>query len=84
MAQFRAYTDEKITLWQRVGLVIEAETERELIEILNEPPLFNKAMAAGKIEYTGDVQPYWETEAHADWDHDTPDITPITESEAAA
>ena len=29
MAQFRVYTDEKITLWQRVGLVIDAENEEQ-------------------------------------------------------
>ena len=82
MAHFRVYTDEKITLWQRVGLVIEAETERELNEILNEPALFQAAMNEGRIEYNGDCEPYWETEDHANWEHDAPTITPIPESEA--
>ena len=81
MAQFRVYTDEKITLWQRVGLIITAENERELEEILNEPPLFKKTMAAGKIEYNGDVDPYWETEEHSEWDNDTPDVTEIRGNE---
>jgi len=77
MPKFRIYTDEKITVWQRVGLVIDAESERQLTEILNEPPLFELAMRAGKIEYNGDVQPYWESEDHAEWDHDSADVTLI-------
>jgi hypothetical protein len=81
--QFRVHTDEQILLWQRVGLVITAESERELEEILNEPPLFQKAMAAGKIEYTGHVEPYWETEEHQDWEHDAPAIDIIKENENA-
>jgi hypothetical protein len=82
MNKYRIYTDEKVTVWQRVGLVIEAETERELTEILNEPDLFQAAMNEGRIDYNGDVQPYWETEDHAGWDHDNTDITPINEKEA--
>ena len=35
MPKYIVYTDEKITVWQRVGLVIEAESERELDEIMN-------------------------------------------------
>lgn len=81
--QFRVYTDEKITVWQRVGLVITAESERELEEILNEPPLFHKAMAAGQIEYTGHVDPYWDTEEHQEWEHDSVDFTIIKENENA-
>ena len=81
--QFRVYTDEKITVWQRVGLVITAESERELEEILNEPPLFQKAMAAGQIEYTGHIEPYWETEEHKDWEHDDPTIDIIKETQSA-
>jgi len=81
--QFRVYTDEQITVWQRVGLVITAESERELEEILNEPPLFQKAMAAGKIEYTGHIDPYWDTEEHQEWEHDSVDFTIIKEIENA-
>lgn len=85
MPKYIIYTDEKITVWQRVGLVIEAESERQLDEIMNEPPLFKKAMESGQIEYNGDVSPYWETEDHADWDHDNWDIRhTIYEKEAAA
>lgn len=77
MPQYVIYTDEKITVWQRVGLVIEAESERELEEILNEPPLFYKAMKQGRIEYNGETEPYWESENHADWDHDNAEIKHI-------
>ncbi len=82
MKSFRVYTDEKITVWQRVGLVIHAESERELEEILNEPPLFQKAMREGRIEYSGDVQPYWDTEDHADWEHDNADASEIGGNDA--
>lgn len=81
--QFKVYTDEQITVWQRVGLVITAESERELEEILNEPPLFQKAMAAGQIEYTGHIDPYWDTEEHKDWEHDDPTIDIIKETQSA-
>lgn len=77
MKSFRVSTDEQITVWQRVGLVIEAESERELEEILNEPTLFKQAMKQGRIAYNGEVSPYWDTENHKDWDHDNHDITPI-------
>ena len=40
-------------------------------------------MAAGQIEYTGDVEPYWETEEHKDWEHDAPTINMIKEIENA-
>jgi uncharacterized membrane protein len=78
MKEYRIYTDEKITVWQRVGLVIKVESERELNEILNEPGLFKKAMSEGRIEYNGEVSPYWETEDHQEWDHDNHDQTEIT------
>ena len=77
MAQFRVYTDEKITLWQRVGLVIEADSEAQAHEILNDPARFQALMYDGGGEYTGAVEPYWETEEHSEWDNDTPDITEI-------
>lgn len=77
MKSFRVYTDEQITVWQRVGLVIEAESERELEELLNEPTLFKLAMKQGRISYNGDVSPYWETEAHKEWEHDNYDVTEI-------
>jgi hypothetical protein len=85
MPQYVIYTDEKITVWQRVGLVIEAESERELNEILNEPPLFYKAMKENRIEYNGEVSPYWESEDHAEWDHDNAEVKhTIHKKEAAA
>ena len=77
MKSFRVFTDEQIKVWQRVGLVIQAESERELEEIMNEPALFAKAMADGRIEYNGEVSPYWETEEHTDWDHERYDSTLI-------
>ena len=77
MAQFKVYTDEKITLWQRVGLVIEADSEEQAREILNDPTRFQALMYDGGGEYTGHVDPYWETEEHSEWDNDTPDITEI-------
>ena len=77
MNAYRLYTDEKITLWQRVGLVIEAESEEQAREILDDPARFAAAMTAGKIEYNGDVDPYWETEEHSEWDHAAPTITKI-------
>ena len=83
MKSFRISTDEKITVWQRVGLVIHAENERELTEILNEPGLFKKAMSEGRNEYNGEVSPYWETEDHQEWDHEKPDITEINKRKIA-
>ena len=77
MPHFKVYTDEKITLWQRVGLVIEADSEEQAREILNNPARFQVLMYDGGGEYTGAVEPYWETEEHSEWDHDTPDITEI-------
>ena len=77
MAQFRIYTDEKITLWQRVGLVIEADSEAQAHEILNDPARFQALMYDGGGEYTGAVEPYWETEEHSEWANDTPDNTEI-------
>lgn len=77
MAKYVIYTYEKITVWQRVGLVIEAESERQLNEIMNEPPLFKQAMQSGQIEYNGETEPYWESENHAEWDHDNWDIRHI-------
>ena len=77
MAKFRIYTDEKITLWQRVGLVIDAESEAQAREILNDPARFQALMYDGGGEYTGDVDPYWETEEHSEWDHAAPTITEI-------
>jgi len=79
MNKYRVYTDEKITVWQRVGLVIEADSEAQAREILNDPVRFNELMYDGGGEYNGDCEPYWETEDHADWDHGAPTITPITE-----
>lgn len=77
MPKFRIYTDEKITVWQRVGLVIEAESEAQAREILNDPARFQALMYDGGGEYNGDCDPYWETEDHADWDHAAPTITLI-------
>ena len=77
MAQFRVYTDEKITLWQRVGLVIEADSEAQAREILNDPARFQALMYDGGGEYNGEVDPYWETEEHSEWDNDAPTITKI-------
>ena len=75
MAKFRIYTDEKITLWQRVGLVIEAESEAQAREILNDPARFEALMYDGGGEYDGFKDEYLETEDHADWDHSAPTIT---------
>ena len=77
MAKFRIYTAEKITLWQRVGLVIEAESEAQAREILNDSARFQALMYDGGGEYNGDVDPYWETEEHSEWDHSAPTITKI-------
>jgi|TARA_R110000868_G_scaffold93306_2_gene258253 hypothetical protein len=84
MAKYVIYTDEKITVWQRVGLVIEAESERQLNEIMNEPPLFKQAMQSGRIEYNGETEPYWETEDHSEWDHDNFELKHIIFEKAAA
>lgn len=83
MKQFKVYTDEQIKLWQRVGLVIEAESEEELRAILNDSKRFDQAMADGRIEYNGDVDSWYETEDHCSWDHDAPTITEIPAREAA-
>ena len=77
MAQFRIYTDEKITLWQRVGLVIDAENEEQARAILNDPTRFQALMYDGGGEYTGIVDTYFETEDHAEWDHAASTITEI-------
>lgn len=74
MAIFKIYTDEKITLWQRVGLIIEAESEEEARAILANPTRFNEIMFNGGGEYSGEVDPYWETEDHLAWEHDAPTI----------
>lgn len=66
MPQFKVFTDEQITVWQRVGLIIEAETEQQALELLRD--------GKAQIEYTGDVSPYWETEDHSNWDHDNVEI----------
>ena len=77
MNKYRVYTDEKITVWQRVGLVIEAESEQAARDILSDPARFNALMYDGGGEYNGDVSPYWETEEHGAWDHDNADIETI-------
>lgn len=77
MKSFRVYTDEKITVWQRVGLVIQAESEQAARDILNDPARFQALMYDGGGEYTGDVAPYWETEENSAWDHDNADISEI-------
>lgn len=77
MKSFRVYTDEKITVWQRVGLVIHAEDQNAAERLLSDPAAFQAAMAAGHIEYNGQVDPYWDTEYHADWEHDNADIETI-------
>jgi hypothetical protein len=81
MAQFRVYTDEKITLWQRVGLVIEADSEAQAREILNDQARFTALMYDGGGEYNGEVDPYWETEEHSEWDNAAPTITKIGSDE---
>jgi hypothetical protein len=77
MKSFKVYTDEKITVWQRVGLVIQAESEQAARDILNDPARFQALMYDGGGEYTGDVAPYWESEEHSAWDHDNVDISEI-------
>jgi len=77
MPKFRIYTDEKITVWQRVGLVIDAENENDAQAILADPARFNEVMYNGGGEYNGDVNPYWESEDHAEWDHDNFELTLI-------
>ena len=69
MKSFRVYTDEKITVWQRVGLVIQAESEQAARDILNDPARFQALMYDGGGEYNGDVAPYWESEENAAGDH---------------
>ena len=71
MTKFSIQTDEQIKVWQRVGLVVEADSEEHLNEIMNDPIKFQEAMSKGKIEYNGSVDPYWETEDHNDWDHES-------------
>lgn len=77
MKSFRVYTDEKITLWQRVGLVIQAESEQDARDILNDPKRFQAVMYDGGGEYNGDVAPYWESEENSGWDHAGADIGEI-------
>lgn len=77
MKSFRVYTDEKITLWQRVGLVIQAESEQDARAILSDPTRFQAVMYGGGGEYNSDVQPYWETEQNSAWDHAGADIGEI-------
>ena len=77
MGKFRIYTAEKITLWQRVGLVIDAENEEQARAILNDPARFGALMYDGGVEYTGIVDPYLETEEHSEWDHSASTITEI-------
>jgi hypothetical protein len=80
MKEFRVYTDEQIKVWQRVGLVIRADSEQAVQAILNDPKLFEQAMAEGQIEYNGEVDPYWDTEDHLDWEHDAPTINEMKET----
>lgn len=81
MPKFRVSTDEQVSVWQRVILVIDAESERELEEILNEPPLFNQAMRAGRVECVDVIDHYWETESGLNWDHETADFREIRGNE---
>ena len=77
MAKFKVYTDEKITVWQRVGLIIDAENEEQARAILNDPARFMALMYDGGGEYNGEVDPYWESEEHSEWDHSILGITEI-------
>ncbi len=63
MPKFKIDIDERISMWQSVRVIVEAESK--------------EAIAEGKFtveEYTGDVSPYYETEDHIDWDRNTVSI----------
>jgi hypothetical protein len=75
MNNYRVYTDEKIEIWQRVGLTITAENESEVKKLLDNFTLFKKALSNGLIEYNGEVSLYCETENNLEFDHGNADIT---------
>lgn len=78
MKTFRVFTDERISVWQRVGLTIQAENEEEVKKLLSDEKLFMEAMQKWEIEYTGENSPYWETEDNEEFDHSNYEITEIT------
>lgn len=77
MPKFKIYTDEKITVWQRVGLIVEAESEAEAQKMLNDPARFGEMMFNGGGEYNGEIDPYWDTSDFVEWDHSSAEITEL-------
>lgn len=77
MKKYEVFTDEKITLWQRVNLIIEANDENEVSEILSNPFLLTEKMGNGSVMYGGKIDPYWDTEDHTEFEHDNAEINQI-------
>ena len=75
MNNYRVYTDEKIEIWQRVGLTITAENESEVKKLLDNFTLFQEAFSNGLIEYNSDISLYLDTENNLEFDHGDADIT---------
>ena len=75
MNNYRVYTDEKIEIWQRVGLIITAANESEVKKLLDNFTSFKKSLANGLIEYNGETGLYCETENNLGFDHGNADIT---------
>lgn len=66
MPRFKITIDEKVSVWQTVGVIVEAESEYAV-----EKGQFDV------VEYTGYKDDFPETEDHIEWDKDTVRIVSI-------
>lgn len=73
MKKYTVYLDEKVSIWQRVQVTIEAETEEQLKEILSSEDQFNEFTKDQWIDcQIRDCFP--ETEEHLEFDFNNVDF----------
>lgn len=66
MPKFKVEMWEQVSVWQRVKVVIEAETEEELHEKIRGNSF--------QVEDCYDADPDWNTEAHLEYDTDNYEV----------
>lgn len=79
MPKYNIVLDEKVSVWQTVRVVIDAQDEIELKAILQHGLALDSALRNGKADYDGYVDTFHETTDHLEWDTGTAEIERVEE-----
>lgn len=68
MQKFKVYLDEKVTIWQRIEIIIEAESEEKIAALIDDYSALNSELENGNYLDISTIDTWPETIDHLEYD----------------